>query len=112
MANLFGIAKSYMPYAMTRKDFNDTSYDPFADMFECPHSLRLGGTPLDSAIYQTINIVNEFQAKHKIQKMNTIFLTDGSGHTMGKATTVDDKGEIDYMETYMYNVHVYENILD
>ena len=29
--------------------------------------------------------------------MNTIFLTDGSGHTMGKATMLDDYGEIDYV---------------
>ena len=106
MANLFGIAKSYMPYAMTRKDFNDTSYDPFADKFECPHSLRLGGTPLDSAIYQTINIVNEFQAKHKIQKMNTIFLTDGSGHTSGKMTIKDSDGTIDTAETYHYDLNI------
>tara|TARA_B100000035_G_C20897440_1_gene507829 strand:- start:258 stop:920 length:663 start_codon:yes stop_codon:yes gene_type:complete len=80
------------------------SYDEV--YFNTPSCMRLGGTPLDSAIYQSINVVNKFKAKHKVQKMNTIFLTDGSGHTMGKATMLGDKNEITYMETYMYNVHV------
>ena len=71
-----------------------------------PHCLRLGGTPLDSAIYQSVGVVNKFVQKNKIQKMNTIFLTDGSGHVMGRATMLNDAGEIDHTETYRYNVHV------
>ena len=106
MANLFGIAKSYMPYAMSRKEYNDGTYDPFADRFECPHALRLGGTPLDSAIYQAVNVVNEFRSKHKIQKMNTIFLTDGSGHTSGKMTIQDTDGKIVSKETYQYDINI------
>ena len=106
MANLFGIAKSYMPYAMSRKEFENGTYDPFADKFECPHALRLGGTPLDSAIYQAINVVNEFQSKHKVQKMNTIFLTDGSGHTSGKMTMQDADGKIVSKETYAYDLNI------
>tara|TARA_Y100000114_G_scaffold30109_1_gene25771 strand:- start:286 stop:1242 length:957 start_codon:yes stop_codon:yes gene_type:complete len=104
MANLYQIALEYQPNKTSRFTNPDDWYNK--PHFSLPTCLRLGGTPLDSAIYQSINVVNKFIQKNKVQKMNTIFLTDGSGHTMGKATTVDDKGEIDYMETYMYNVHV------
>jgi len=38
--------------------------------------------------------------------MNTIFLTDGSGHTMSKATMPDENNKLGYIDTYMYNVHV------
>ena len=104
MANLYQIALEYQPNKTSRFTNPDDWYNK--PHFSLPTCLRLGGTPLDSAIYQSINVVNKFIQKNKVQKMNTIFLTDGSGHTMGKATSVNDKGEIEYMETYMYNVHV------
>ena len=105
MANLYQIALVYQ-HNYTRSRWNDPDFDPYAPMFHEPHCLRLGGTPLDSAIYQSINVVNKFKTKHKIQKMNTIFLTDGSGHTMGKATLKKDTGEMGFMDTYMYEINV------
>ena len=105
MANLYQIALVYQ-HSYTHRRFNNPDYDPYAPMFHEPHCLRLGGTPLDSAIYQSINVVNKFKAKHKVQKMNTIFLTDGSGHTMGKATLKKDNGEMGFMDTYMYDINV------
>ena len=32
--------------------------------------------------------------KHKIQKMNTIFLTDGCGHNMTNTVTTTDQGDL------------------
>jgi len=42
--------------------------------------LSLGGTPLNAAILAAIPVIKKFQKKHGIQKMNTIFLTDGDSH--------------------------------
>jgi len=103
MANLYQIALEYNPNTRASRYMN---YDDYPVYFNTPSCMRLGGTPLDSAIYQSINVVNKFKAKHKVQKMNTIFLTDGSGHTMGKATMSDENNKLGYIDTYMYNVHV------
>ena len=51
--------------------------------------MRLGGTPLDPCIAVAIEIVSQFQKKYKVQKMNTIFLTDGCGHTNTNYTTIN-----------------------
>lgn len=42
-----------------------------------PAHFHQGGTPLDSAIIAAMELVPQFQEKHKIQIVNTIFLTDG-----------------------------------
>jgi hypothetical protein len=42
-----------------------------------PHYFGQGNTPLDPAILCAMYMVPEFQQKHKIQIVNTIFLTDG-----------------------------------
>jgi len=105
MANLYQIALEYHVNFRTNRYFHQYENDENYHRFNTPSALRLGGTPLDSAIYQSVGVVNKFIQKNKVQKMNTIFLTDGSGHTMGKATMLDNHGKVDYIETYMYNVH-------
>ena len=106
MANLYQIALEYNVNFRTNRYFHQYENDDNGNnIFHTPSALRLGGTPLDSAIYQSVGVVNKFIQKNKVQKMNTIFLTDGSGHTMGKATMLDDHGKIDYIETYMYDVY-------
>lgn len=40
---------------------------------------RLGNTPLNETIILAHDLVNKFKAKHKVQKMTTVFLTDGEG---------------------------------
>ncbi len=52
----------------------------------------LGGTPLDSAIVALIPKIQEFQAAHRLDIMNTIFLTDGASHSMNFATADDAEG--------------------
>jgi len=37
----------------------------------------LSGTPLNEAIYSSIFVVNQFKAKHGVDIVNTVFLTDG-----------------------------------
>ena len=47
-----------------------------------PEYYGQGNTPLDSTIIAAMSIVPEFQQKHKVQIVNTIFLTDGeSGYS-------------------------------
>ena len=42
--------------------------------------LSLGGTPLNAAILASIPLIKNFKKQNQIQKMNTIFLTDGDSH--------------------------------
>jgi hypothetical protein len=93
MANLYQIAKAnssthIREYNMRYMQDTDIS------LISLPHQLRLGGTPLDSAILCSIDVVNKFKSKNKIQKMNTVFLTDGSGHTNHNYTEYDQNGNL------------------
>jgi hypothetical protein len=42
--------------------------------------LSLGGTPLNAAVLASIPMIKRFKKENQIQKMNTIFLTDGDSH--------------------------------
>jgi len=46
-----------------------------------PNWLQMGGTPLTEAIVSAMKIVPEFQNQYKLQVVNTVFLTDGDGHS-------------------------------
>jgi len=48
-----------------------------------PSCYGLGCTPLNEAILCAIQQVPEFQAKHGIQVVNTVVLSDGEGHGIG-----------------------------
>ena len=47
-----------------------------------PSFLNLGGTPLNDAIIAMMDIVPKFKAETGVQKVNTIFLTDGASNRM------------------------------
>ena len=47
-----------------------------------PTWLRMAGTPLNETIICAMKIVPEFQKKNKLQIVNTVFLTDGEGHSL------------------------------
>jgi len=47
-----------------------------------PGFLNLGGTPLNDAIIAMMEIVPKFKAETGVQKVNTIFLTDGNSNNM------------------------------
>ena len=48
-----------------------------------PRCLDTGCTPLNEAIVSALEIVPAFQRANGIQIVNTVFLTDGDGHSMG-----------------------------
>jgi len=54
----------------------------------------LGGTPLDSSILALIPKIEEFKKQHRLDIMNTIFLTDGASHGL---KYVAGSGDRDYM---------------
>jgi hypothetical protein len=47
-----------------------------------PHWMQKGGTPLTEAIISAMKIVPLFQKQYKLQVVNTVFLTDGDGHSL------------------------------
>jgi hypothetical protein len=92
MLNLYRFGEYHTQYYNHRRN-----YDSYEEPIDIPSCMRLGGTPLDPAVVASITIVKNFIAKHKIQKMNTIFLTDGCGHSMyNTVVEVDGKLELDY----------------
>ncbi len=52
----------------------------------------MGGTPLDSALLAMYHHIAAFKAKHNVQKMNFITLTDGAGDGIGIEAGIDVKG--------------------
>jgi hypothetical protein len=75
LLNLFTLAKMITRPASI---FDNTNYKPSF----IPEWFGQGNTPLDSTVVAAMKMVPEFQKKHKVQIMNTIFLTDGeTGHS-------------------------------
>ena len=48
--------------------------------YSFPHWMILNGTPLNEAIFLACDIVPAFRKMHKLEIVNTVFLTDGEGH--------------------------------
>jgi hypothetical protein len=48
-----------------------------------PYCMDLGSTPLNEAVIAAMDIVPQFQKSTGVQIVNTIFLTDGDGHSIG-----------------------------
>ena len=65
--------------SMKRSSFESA----MADMYNNVKSEyeQLCGTPLIETFLASTMLIKDFQAKHKIQKTNVIFMTDGFGHT-------------------------------
>ena len=51
-----------------------------------PKQFDTGCTPLNEAVVSAIQMVPAFQEKHNVQIVNTVFLTDGDGHSMGASS--------------------------
>jgi hypothetical protein len=58
---------------------NDSKY---YSNYTYPRFMSLSGTPLNEAIISAMQIVPKFQEDNKLQIVNTVFLTDGEGHTI------------------------------
>jgi len=98
MANLYQIAMYYnLENTRKKRMYRWTDQeDEYEKTIELPYTLRFGGTPFDSAILCTIPVVNKFREKNKVQKMSTIFLTDGCGHTNHNYTDYDKEGKLSH----------------
>ena len=45
-------------------------------------SYQLGGTPLNEAIIAMMKIVPKFKTENNLQKVHSVFLTDGAGNSL------------------------------
>tara|TARA_Y100000310_G_C20660838_1_gene804678 strand:+ start:139 stop:2391 length:2253 start_codon:yes stop_codon:yes gene_type:complete len=78
-----------------------------------PRAFDMGCTPLNEAVVSAIQMVPAFQAKHGVQIVNTVFLSDGDGHSMGasrcwgadKSIIHDPKTRRDYEMTQEQSYH-------
>lgn len=50
---------------------------------------QMNGTPLNTSLLTMMHVIQAFKAKHKVQKMNFITLTDGESEGMGVTYGVD-----------------------
>ena len=71
-----------------------------------PHWFQMGGTPLSEAIISAMKIVPEFQKQYKLQVVNTVFLTDGDGHSLREVyyTNPDGYKTSGFGKEYSYGV--------
>jgi len=81
LMNLFSSKMSaseftYAGSALVRMFISHGGYRPFW--------LNLGGTPLTEAIIAALKVVPAFQKQYKLQIVNTVFLTDGDGHSVSQ----------------------------
>ena len=81
LVNVLSSSMSSREFASAQKHFYNLSRllqsAPYA-----PRHYDQGNTPLDETILAAMKIVPQFREKHKVQIVNTVFLTDGdsSGH--------------------------------
>lgn len=59
-----------------------------------PYWMQLGGTPLNEAVISAMKIVPEFQKQYKLQVVNTVFLTDGDGHSLNNVFYETNDGKL------------------
>ena len=67
-------------YASRWGDYRDWSIAGYP--YSPPNNLQLGGTPLNAAIIAMMELLPKFKADTGVQKVNTIFLTDGASNNL------------------------------
>ena len=67
-----------------------------------PRNLYLGVTPLNHAIVCAMDMLPKFKLDSGVQKVHTIFLTDGDSHCIGTKFDYDENGQIfrSHLNTY------------
>lgn len=58
-----------------------------------PTFMAMGGTPLNEAVIAAMEIIPAFQKHYKLQIVNSVFLTDGEGHTLRQTYDMSDDGK-------------------
>ena len=100
MSNLYGVSIKYEDYMGSRRfrrsyevEENELwkSYVP-----DSPQGYGLSSTPLNCTIAAAMTLVPQFQNKYSIDKMNTIFLTDGCSD--GNEYVIISKEEAEEMQ--------------
>ena len=82
MTNLFMMINRYANY----RNWNEEGYP-----YEEAPLIRMGGTPLNDAIIVAMDLVEKFKIDAGVQKIHTIFLTDGASNRLnGKFDSVFD----------------------
>ena len=66
------------------------------DLHHEPSGYNMHSTPLDDTIMAAMKMVPAFQRKYNIDKMNTIFLTDGCSDSNGRTVITDPEEIKDY----------------
>jgi hypothetical protein len=72
-----------------------------------PRWFGRGGTPLNETIMAAMKIVPQFQKQYKLQVVNTVFLTDGEGHSNNEVYYRDENkvlrvGGVNSVDDYDY----------
>ena len=80
-------------YSRIYEDFNSLGYPQ-----NPPSSFVLGGTPLNDAIIALMDFVPKFKKTSGVQKINTIFLTDGASNNM--IGVKSNNGKDDFYESF------------
>ena len=78
---------------MNKKDFINMSKYLLSlarDHRKAPYDYGLSGTPLDATIMSAIKLHELFLKNHRVDIVNTIFLSDGDSHPMNVNTSVGD----------------------
>jgi len=90
---LFMLSESFAPY----RDWQEKGYPkrPIKDLY-------LGGTPLNAAIVTAMDLLPKFKSETGVQKVNTIFLTDGASHDMNNFYTNAINKDGDIVESQGY----------
>lgn len=65
----------------------DNRYDPYTEYYNIPHSMWLGGTPLDDAILSAFVLHDIFKNNYRLDIVNTVFLSDGASHALDYQST-------------------------
>ena len=82
MVHLWRMSQRYKGY----RDWKSDGYP-----MNPPKKLYLGGTPLNHAIVTAMDLLPKYKKETGVQKINTIFLTDGESHRIkSKFTIVND----------------------
>jgi hypothetical protein len=111
MMNLYylGIQYGYDPYAYRRRnyDYEKAKAEQWkGDLLNIPLGYHLSSTPLNDSIMAAMKMVPAFQKKYNIDKMNTVFLTDGYSDGGQKIVVTDpdeiDKNKLDTPEDYWW----------
>jgi len=70
---------------MSKADFNRALRDLYIQSISSAYASKyevLGNTPLNETIIAAHKLVKDFKQAHNVQKMTTVFLTDGEGQNM------------------------------